>query len=562
MRMDELRPASHIDYHFDIRSLPGNPKRKVALLINPPVYDTQYWAEWSQPYGLLRIAALLKKYQYMKLWFYDFMEADLDRKVSFHRINADESYADRDWPDKEKRPIVLSKGEEQLELTRRHFGKTWDHFEEWLKRRGLMKHPPTEVWVTSVMSYWWESTRDLTLRLRRYFGKRTRIVLGGIYPSLVPRHSLEQTAADIVVAGEVSEANDLWTDLTLYHTKPGYAIITPSRGCPYDCSYCAQKTINAGISKVRYRRPADIVAEMRDKYERLGIRDFAFYADFLLLNFKDNLMPVLREIASSKLPFRLYAPEGLDTRFLSQSQELVDLMKEAHFQKIYLPVESIDDEYVKTLNRRHVKLHHFVKATKMCEKAGFELRNLDVNAFVLYGLPNESIDRVVRTVLFVSEAVGSIIPMLFAPVPSTRLFAEYLPYFRERGWDKNLQWLNGKFLPFLEINEGSISDYIDLQRLMFTLNAHCRSESFRIFGPSRVSKAFRENIRNEFDTFVHLYLDSQVESSGMLLENYADISAVATPNQSVVSMNELLPILIPSKEARRLPSTSASSQDL
>jgi len=340
-----------------------------------------------------------------------------------------------------------------------------------------------------------------------------------------------------VVAGEVTEANDLWTDLDLYRTKPAYAIITPSRGCPYDCSYCAQKTINAGITKVRYRRPEDIVAEMRHKYDRFGIRDFAFYADFLLINFKDNLMPVLREIVSSKLPFRLYAPEGLDTRFLSQSQELLDLMKAAHFQKIYLPVESIDDEYVKTLNRRHVKLEHFVKAAKMCEEAGFELRNLDVNAFVLYGLPKESIERVVRTALFVSEAVGSIIPMLFSPVPSTRLFAEYLPYFREHGWDKNLQWLNGKFLPFLKLNEGAISDYIDLQRLMFTLNAHCRSESFRIFGPSRVSQAFRHNIRNGFGTFLQLHLDKPAEiTAGPPARTSSDLASQA-------DSSNLLPVL-------------------
>ncbi len=497
----------YIDRHFDIGSLPGRPRTKSALLINPPVYDTQYWAEWSQPYGLLRIAALLEKHRYQKLWFYDFMETGEDRKVASQRIHPDESYWELNAPEKRIEPIRIQKNGESLELYKRHFGKPWNDFEEWLKRRGLMKHPPQEVWVTSVMSYWWESTRDLTQRLRRYFGKRTRIILGGIYPSLVPEHALQHTAADIVVAGEVQEANDLWTDLSLYRTKPTYAIVTPSRGCPYDCSYCAQKTINAGITRVRFRKPADIIAEMRDKYERYGIRDFAFYADFLLMNFRDNLMPVLSEVVAAKLPFRFYAPEGLDTRFLSQSQELVDLLKAARFQKIYLPVESIDDEYIRTLNRRHVRLEHFVRAAKMCEKAGFELRNLDVNAFVLYGLPKESMDRVVKTVMFVSEVVGSIIPMLFAPVPSTRIYAEHFPYFQERGWDKDLHWLNGKVYPFLAMNEGSISDYIDVQRLMFTLNAHYRSESFRVFGKTRVGEAFRYNIRNGFGAFLDSYLD-------------------------------------------------------
>ena len=71
----------------------------------------------------------------------------------------------------------------------------------------------------------------------------------------------------------------------------------------------------------------------------------------------------------------------------------------------------------------------------MCEKAGFELRYMDVNAFLLYGLPGETVDRVVKSILFVSEVVGSIIPMLFTPVPTTRIFNEYLPYIKSKGWD-------------------------------------------------------------------------------------------------------------------------------
>jgi radical SAM superfamily enzyme YgiQ (UPF0313 family) len=63
-------------------------------------------------------------------------------------------------------------------------------------------------------------------------------------------------------------------------------------------------------------------------------------------------------------------------------------------------------------------------------RAGFDLRHMDVNAFLLYGLPGERIDDVVKSILFVSEIVGSIIPMLFTPVPSTARFEQHLPYFR------------------------------------------------------------------------------------------------------------------------------------
>ncbi len=493
---------------FELGTLGKDFQRKSALLINPPIYDTQYWAEWAQPYGLLRIARLLRQNGYRKIWLYDFLETDANtRRVEQHRISFGESYADKDRPDGSAQSFVLRKGAESREFHWKHFGRSWEDFDNWLKLRALHRSKqPDEVWISSVMTYWWESSRDLIARCRRYF-PNAKIILGGIYPTLAPHHALTYCKPDIVVEGEVDEANDLWTDLSPYSATPGYAIITPSRGCPFNCSYCAQLKINAGSQTVRFRSPSDIVTEMKDKADRFGIREFAFYSDFLLWKWEDYLLPILDELAQTKREYawQLYAPEGLDTRFVSQDQRLLDAMKAAGFRKIYLPVENIDDSYLKLLNRKHVKLDHFVKAVEMCGKAGFRLRNLEVNAFTLYGLPGEEIDHVVKTILFVSEICGSIIPMLFAPVPSTPIFDQWQPWFSERGWDGRLERLNGKLYPFLAANEGGIEDYMDLQRLMFTLNQHYRSKTFQVFGESLTSQAFVDNVRNEFGEFVRGY---------------------------------------------------------
>jgi len=473
------KKRGQIARRFKRDDLGGCASRRTVLIINPPVYDTQYWAQWSQPYGLLRIATLLRQYRYKRVELFD--------------------YWDQTEPTRPVKPHVIGKNGETLQLFKRHYGKSWDEFDRWLDERGFTaKRPPHEVWISAIMTYWWESVRDLTRRLRRRFGKRTTIILGGVYPTLVPNHAARMTDADIVVAGEVREANDLWTDLSLYEKPPGYAIITPSRGCPYNCGYCAQKALNAGRKRPCYRTPGDILAEMKDKYQRFGIRDFAFYADYLLADYQNCLIPLLKQIVAERLPFRLYAPEGFHTPPLAESQELVDLLKAANFQKVYLPFEQLDHDHLAQLNRKHVSVEHFVRAVRMCEKAGFKLRNMDVNAFVLYGLPGERIDDVVKTVLFVSEVLGSIIPMLFTPVPTTRIYNEYLPFFKERGWDRDLHMLNGKLFPFLEINEGSVSDYIDVQRLMYMLNAHYRSKSFRPFGDTLVARSFRENLTNGF----------------------------------------------------------------
>src|SRR6266699_1946052 len=61
------------DETFTVESC--RPATRRALLINPPVYDAQYWARWSQPAGLLRIATLLKQRGYA-IDFVDCMETD------------------------------------------------------------------------------------------------------------------------------------------------------------------------------------------------------------------------------------------------------------------------------------------------------------------------------------------------------------------------------------------------------------------------------------------------------------------------------------------------------
>ncbi|MEK6406034.1 MAG: hypothetical protein AABN34_03630 [Acidobacteriota bacterium] len=59
--------------------------------------------------------------------------------------------------------------------------------------------------------------------------------------------------------------------------------------------------------------------------------------------------------------------------------------------------------------------------------------------------------------------------------------------------------MNGKLYPFLQMNEGSVEDYIELQRMMFMLNQNYRSKSFNVFGHGAVANSFREVV-TEFES--------------------------------------------------------------
>jgi radical SAM superfamily enzyme YgiQ (UPF0313 family) len=450
-------------------------QKKRALLINPPVYDAQYWARWSQPAGLLRIATLLKEKGYI-IDFIDSMETDAKGFVPKMRRKS------------EGLPIV--KQRDNMRKIIYHFGMS---IEELANQMNAME-APDEIWITSIMTYWWESTRDVVTLAKQIFPKAT-ILVGGIYPTLAPEHAQAHLEADIIFKGEIKEASQIPTDLTLYKKTPTYAILATSRGCPWDCVYCAARELNGG-AKVRTRTVQHVLDEIKDKYFNQGIRQFGFYEDNALIN-KEHFMEVMDAIIASKLRLKLYAPEGFETRLLDR--ELLLLMKRAGFEKIHLPLETVRTDINRQWNRRHASTESFEKALEAAIQAGFSPRTQQINAFVLFGLPDELLQDVVDSTLYAHHKVGSVIPMLFTPVPGTHVFRKYQSYLLgEMGW--GLEDLNGKFLPFLEYNKRnhpslSALDYMELEGFMSILNeGKVLSRAIDLCDSSIASQYFRRSL--------------------------------------------------------------------
>lgn len=435
-----------------------------ALLINPPVYDTRYWDRWSQPYGLLRVARLLR-----------------DRGYRTELI-------DCLHPSKSSRVRQSIRGKVQVGdvvLTTYCFGMPLGDLYD---RLNSLDYAPNQVFITSIMTYWWESTRDVVRLVKKVFPK-SEVLVGGIYPTLCPDHAEENIQADIVVSGEVREASDLWTDLSLYPNPPGYAVITASRGCPFDCAHCAQRKLNG--PGVRHRDPEDVVAEMIDKNREYHIRKFAFYEDNSLIDCEENFERILDLLLERNLKFHLSAPEGFEVRLLYP--RLLRKMKAAGFKSVYLPLEvaSLDDE--RQLDQKKVRLEEFEQAVEYCRQAGFRpgIRQ-DLNAFILYGVPHQPLDKLIDTILWAAHRVGNVTPMLLTPVPGSRLYQKYVWYFEKKGLA--LEDLNGKLFPFWELSGVKPSDYIDLKRFMYAFHTQLHGRAFDLLGDSLASRLVRESI--------------------------------------------------------------------
>lgn len=554
---------------------------KRALLINPPIYDVQYWAEWSQPHGLLKVGSFLKQVGY-KTRLIDCLFPDKNRNIPKKNKSVVKlGVADYEIPfDEFKKNGGIIASNQRIKFT---FGLNLDDLrKELLTLAGLTEirvgknrkaiqgsflneiFNPDEIWITSIMTYWWESTVDVAALCKELFPSAL-IRVGGIYPTLAPEHLVQKLSTrnmhfhtvlgydlnlddtrDLVVVGEIPKASWCDLDFDLYYQPeiqnsryyhgpkfgevgyelaisnrsyygPSYAIMTTTRGCPFDCAYCAQRAYNLYDNEiirhslwtderghkqmVRTRGVNETLEEIRDKYNRWGIRHFAFYEDNFLLR-KEHFSSILNGIVNDpdlSGNVHLYAPEGIEVRLIDS--ELANLMHSAGFERVYLPLENINTDVIKSWNRSHSNVQMFERAVQNCLNAGFILRNMQINAFLLFGTPGENIRDVVDSALFASSRIGSVIPMLFTPVPGSAMYNEYEIYLKdEMGFD--LQHLNGKLFPFLaynqRINPGlNLQDYLDLEALMFRLNAQAVRGTFNIGGDNKVAVAFRKSIISE-----------------------------------------------------------------
>jgi hypothetical protein len=514
-----------------------------ALLFQPPVYDTQYYPDWSQPSGLLKVSTWLRKDLAYDVRLIDCLFPNKKDRVKQEVRKVVQVCSTIEWPLADYREFHRARyGPRPTSLPAAHrykyeFGMPLHGVEEHLRAARLSDDEPSwepdEIWITSIMTYWWESTFDAICMFKRVYPK-AKIRVGGLYPTLAPHHlRLKLEAAgltfelvrgrdlsistvrgkprvmngDCIVTGEIPQASNADLDFEGYRQMtrdlegqerlPGYAILTTSRGCPFDCSYCAQKAYNEGSLKVRFRSFTDTFNEIREKYHTYGIHHFGFYEDNFLLE-KPNVERLLRLILEHRDELKhltLYAPEGVEVRLLHQDLEFVKLMRDTGFASVYLPLENMSREVTKSWNRRHSHAELFEKAVKICHEANFKLHNMEVNAFILFGMPDENLADVVNTMFYASERVGGIVPMLFTPVPGSIMFEQYRGYlFDEMGFD--LHHLNGKLYPFLRYNferKGiRLEDYVALESLAFRLNAKAMGQTFQLSGENRVYQALRK----------------------------------------------------------------------
>ena len=395
-------------------------KTKV-LLINPWIYDFAAFDLWSKPLGLLYIASFLRKYDY-EISFIDCLDKYTSEHVSGVKLK---KYGTGHFQREViKKPKIL----EHIPKSYARYGISEEDFIARLKSQKNVRG----VLVTSLMTYWYPGVKRVVELCRQYL-PHVPIILGGIYASILPEHAKTEIQPDYLIdgPGEIkvlnllnglldssTDSQDLPNQLDAYPypafdliNHPDYLIIMTARGCPYNCTFCAQKLISMPFSQ---RSPAKVIEEFEYHYKKFKLPDFAFYDDALFINKSRHINIVLEKVIEKQLPLRLHSPNGLFAN--SIDAELADLMFRANFKTIRLSFETSNEERRKDMFSK-VSNEGMIHAVNYLTNAGFKASDLE--SYVLMGLPDQSIEEVIASIIFVNNLGVKVRLASFSPIPGT-----------------------------------------------------------------------------------------------------------------------------------------------
>lgn len=298
----------------------------------------------------------------------------------------------------------------------------------------------------------------------------------------------------------------------------GVGIIT-SRGCPYNCHFCANiymRPENNKISRIRYRPAGQIADELqllKDKYKIDGF----FVTEACPFVTKERVVDFCETLIKRNL--NLVWGTKLRADFLDD-EGLLRLMKRTGLMHIDFGVESGSPAMLKAINKQ-ITVGQIKNAFRLCRKNGIR-----TSANIMFNLPNE----IEEDLLLTQELLDRIKPtvaavQLYVPELGSKFYEEYVSpqlttsEYDIYGNDANFHYeINDKRFKFVKHNT-------DLEKLMARLRMKHNKLMHITFRPAYwkrviVSPKLSEYMLEYIILFFYSFYKVIVECDSFFFKNY------------------------------------------
>jgi len=199
--------------------------------------------------------------------------------------------------------------------------------------------------------------------------------------------------------------------------------IFTSRGCPYQCSFCAIHLISG--RRWRGKSADKVVAEIEYLYQKYGINYFFFEDDNLTADIK-RAEAIFDGIINKGMRIIWETPNGIRADIMTPA--LARKMRLSGCKKLIFGIENGDSEFLQNVIHKNLDLKKVIVATKIIKKEKIELAG-----FFIIGIPGETKKIMIKSIFFAMKLARlGMVPgfTLATPLPKTEMFE----YAKQKGY--------------------------------------------------------------------------------------------------------------------------------
>jgi len=189
-----------------------------------------------------------------------------------------------------------------------------------------------------------------------------------------------------------------------------------SRGCPFNCEFCDVIALNGRVP--RTKTPAQVIAEL-DSLRARGYAGEVFVVDDNFIGHKRKAKDLLRALVGWRercKPSITFLTEASVN--LADDEDLLRLMAEAGFKKVFLGIETPDQASLVECQKVQNTGKDLVQSVHKIQAAGLEV----MGGFIV-GFDNDKPDIFARQYQFIQRAgVTTAMVGLLSAMPRTRLY--------------------------------------------------------------------------------------------------------------------------------------------
>jgi anaerobic magnesium-protoporphyrin IX monomethyl ester cyclase len=266
--------------------------------------------------------------------------------------------------------------------------------------------------------------------------------------------------------------------------------ISTARGCPYTCTFCADRRLWGG--KVRRRSVDNVIEELKLLKDTYKID----YVDFVDGTFTFD-KKYLHAFCNAMIDYKLNIEWRCTARYDNLNEELLQLMKKANCSGLYLGLESGSDRVLKAIDKK-ITAEQIITVSKMVYNSG-----IPSATSIMMGLPDEGKEDIEETLKVMKKVKTDIFDInSYIPLPGTPLYDSISKEVKE-----NIDWRKVGYKSFDSYLSKSISpdDFRRYRSEAYKIANNVRNKTLVRFGVKAVFRSAAKTFKKSRNGLLYRY---------------------------------------------------------